>query len=95
MHRLAELRRHEHCKTQKVPHRQEPEGTRIGAKNTIDAALEKLENKFGKDAVISGRKLELMRTAPYLVTNKAKCPFTPQREMQLRLDGLDEQIAET
>src|SRR5437868_5649347 len=40
MDRLAELRHHEHCETQKVTHRQKPERTRISSENTINTALE-------------------------------------------------------
>src|SRR3569832_1266167 len=47
MDRLAEQRRYEHCKTQKVAHRQKPGRTRIRAKNTINAALEEQSRRQG------------------------------------------------
>ena len=54
---------------------------------TIDA-MEKLEAKFGPRAVMSARRLQMIGSTPYLAREKAKCPFTPQREMQVKLDKI-------
>jgi DNA polymerase-4 len=55
-------------------------------------ALEKIEARFGRDAVMSARRLQMIESTPYLAREKAKCPFTPQREMQLKLDKIPEVV---
>jgi DNA polymerase-4 len=53
-------------------------------------ALEEIEARYGKRSVKAGSRLLLEREAGHLVSDKAKCPFIPQREMEIKLDRLPE-----
>ena len=52
-------------------------------------ALESIEQQFGKGSVKTGTRLLLETEAGHLVGNKPKCPFIPQREMELKMGELD------
>jgi DNA polymerase-4 len=52
-------------------------------------ALESIEQRFGKGTVKSGTRLLLESEAAHLVGDKPKCPFIPQREMELKMAELD------
>ena len=51
-------------------------------------ALEKIEAQFGKHRIKTGTRLLLEQTAHHLVRDKAKCPFIPQREMEIKIHQL-------
>lgn len=51
-------------------------------------ALEKIEERFGKGSVKTGTRLLLETEAQHLVQDKAKCPFIPQREMQVKMSRI-------
>jgi len=53
-------------------------------------ALEHIEARYGKRSVKTGTRMLLEQEAAYLVTNKAKCPFIPQREMEIKMDNIPE-----
>ena len=53
-------------------------------------ALEEIEDRYGKRSVKAGSRLLLEREAGHLVSNKAKCPFIPQREMEVKMDRIPE-----
>ncbi|MBM3860982.1 MAG: DNA polymerase IV [Verrucomicrobia bacterium] len=52
-------------------------------------ALESIEHQFGKGSVKTGTRLLLESEASHLVGDKPKCPFIPQREMELKMAELD------
>jgi hypothetical protein len=52
--------------------------------------LEEIEDRYGKRSVKAGSRLLLEREAGHLVSNKAKCPFIPQREMEVKMDRIPE-----
>jgi DNA polymerase-4 len=52
-------------------------------------ALENIEQQFGKGTVKTGTRLLLETEAAHLVGDKPKCPFIPQREMELKMSELD------
>jgi DNA polymerase-4 len=53
----------------------------------LDSAAEQLSEQFGKNVLITGSQLALRKRDAAHITPKAKCPFTPQREMVLNLWG--------
>jgi DNA polymerase IV len=53
-------------------------------------ALERIEARYGKRSVKTGTRMLLEQEAEYLVTEKAKCPFIPQREMEIKMDNIPE-----
>lgn len=53
-------------------------------------ALEKIEVRYGKRSVKTGTRLLLEQEAAYLVGDKAKCPFIPQREMEIKMENIPE-----
>lgn len=53
-------------------------------------ALEAIEARYGRRSVKTGTRLLLEEEAAHLVSNKAKCPFIPQREMEMKMDKLPE-----
>jgi len=57
-------------------------------------ALESLEARYGKHTVKTGTRLLLEKEAAHLVSNKAKCPFIPQREMELKMEAVPEEVYE-
>jgi len=60
------------------------EAERWGA---LDEATKRLNEQLGKTALMTGSQLALRKRDAAHVTPKAKCPFTPQREMVLNLWG--------
>jgi hypothetical protein len=60
------------------------EAERWGA---LDEATAQLNEQFGKTALMTGSQLALRKRDAAHMTPKAKCPFTPQREMALNLWG--------
>lgn len=53
-------------------------------------ALEAVEARYGKRCVKTGTRLLLEKEAAYLVGDKPKCPFMPQREMEIKMDKIPE-----
>jgi hypothetical protein len=53
-------------------------------------ALETIEARYGKRSVKTGTRMLLEQEAAYLVGEKAKCPFIPQREMEIKMDNIPE-----
>ncbi len=53
-------------------------------------ALEEVEARYGKRSVKTGTRLLLEKQAAYLVGDKPKCPFIPQREMEIKMDNIPE-----
>jgi DNA polymerase IV len=53
-------------------------------------ALENIEARYGKRSVKTGTRMLLEQEAAYLVGEKAKCPFIPQREMEINMDKIPE-----
>jgi hypothetical protein len=53
-------------------------------------ALEAVEQRYGKRCVKTGTRLLLEKQAAYLVGDKPKCPFIPQREMEIKMDKIPE-----
>jgi hypothetical protein len=51
-------------------------------------ALENIEARYGKRSVKTGIRLLLEQEAAHLVADKAKCPFIPQREMEIKMDHI-------
>jgi len=49
-------------------------------------ALEEIEARYGQRSVRTGTRLLLEKEAAHLVSHKAKCPFIPQREMEIKMD---------
>jgi hypothetical protein len=52
--------------------------------------LEAVEARYGKRSVKTGTRLLLEKEAAYLVGDKAKCPFIPQREMEIKMNHIPE-----
>jgi DNA polymerase-4 len=52
-------------------------------------ALETLEARYGRRSIKTGARLLLEQQAGHLLTNKAKCPFIPQREMEIKLQQVE------
>jgi hypothetical protein len=50
-------------------------------------APDQLNAEFGKNVLMTGSELALRKRDAAHITPKAKCPFTPQREMMLNLWG--------
>jgi DNA polymerase-4 len=53
----------------------------------LDEATDQLNARFGKNVLMTGSQLALRKRDSAHITPKAKCPFTPQREMMLNLWG--------
>lgn len=49
-------------------------------------ALEEIEARYGRRSVKTGTRLLLEQQARHLVGDKPKCPFIPQREMEIKMD---------
>ncbi len=54
----------------------------------LQHALEQIEQQFGPRRVKTGTRMLLEAEAAHLVGDKAKCPFIPQREMELKVDRI-------
>ncbi len=55
-------------------------------------ALEEVEARYGKRCVKTGTRLLLEKEAAYLVGDKPKCPFMPQREIGIKINKIPEPI---
>jgi DNA polymerase-4 len=53
-------------------------------------ALEEVESRYGKRCVKTGTRLLLEKEAAYLVADKPKCPFMPQREIGIKINNIPE-----
>jgi hypothetical protein len=53
-------------------------------------ALEEIEARYGRRSVKTGTRLLLEKQGAHLVSEKAKCPFIPQREMEIKMDKVPE-----
>jgi DNA polymerase-4 len=51
----------------------------------LDLVARQLSDQLGKNVLMTGSELALRRRDSAHITPKAKCPFTPQREMVLKL----------
>ena len=58
----------------------------------LHRALEKIETLLGKRRVKTGTRVLLEQEAAHLVGDKAKCPFIPQREMEVKLNRVPEEV---
>ncbi len=57
-------------------------------------ALEEVEARYGKRCVKTGTRLLLEKEAAYLVGDKPKCPFMPQREIGIKMDNIPEVVSD-
>jgi len=57
-------------------------------------ALEEIEARYGPRSVKSGTRLLAESQAAHLLGEKAKCPFVPQREMEIKVGALPEALRE-
>jgi hypothetical protein len=55
----------------------------------LDDATHQLNQRLGKTALIPGAQLALRHIDESQKLPKAKCPFTPQREMITKLWGVE------
>jgi len=53
----------------------------------LDSAADQLREQLGKNVLMTGAQLALRNRDAAHITPKAKCPFTPQREMVRNLWG--------
>jgi DNA polymerase IV len=60
----------------------------------LHRALEKIESMFGKRRVKTGTRVLMEHAAKHLVSDKAKCPFIPQREMEVKMNHVPEEVFE-
>jgi DNA polymerase-4 len=58
----------------------------------LHRALEKIETMLGKRRVKTGTRVLLEQEAKHLVGDKAKCPFIPQREMEVKMNRVPEEV---
>ena len=56
----------------------------------LHQALEAIEAQFGPRRVKTGNRLLLETAAGHLVGDKPKCPFIPQREMEIKMNKIPE-----
>jgi DNA polymerase-4 len=61
-------------------------GDREFRRRELHHALEEIELQFGKRSVKTGTRFLLEQQAAHLVSDRAKCPFIPQREMEIKMD---------
>jgi DNA polymerase-4 len=54
----------------------------------LQRARERIEQKYGRLKVITGRRLLLQQRAPHLLGDRAKCPFAPSREIEGKLQHI-------
>ncbi|MBI5817602.1 MAG: DNA polymerase IV [Verrucomicrobia bacterium] len=57
-------------------------------------ALEEIETRYGPRSIKSGTRLLAESQAAHLLGDKAKCPFVPQREMEIKVGQLPETLCE-
>jgi DNA polymerase-4 len=54
----------------------------------LQAAIEQIESRYGRRSVKTGRRLLFEQQAGHLVSDKSKCPFIPQREMEVKMSRI-------
>lgn len=57
-------------------------------------ALEEIEARYGPRSIKTGTRLLAEKRAAHLLGEKAKCPFVPQREMEIKVGELPEALRE-
>lgn len=57
-------------------------------------AMEAIEARYGPRSLKTGTRLLAESQAAHLLGGKAKCPFVPQREMEIKVDRLPEELRE-
>ena len=57
-------------------------------------AMEAIEARYGPRSLKTGTRLLAESQAAHLLGEKAKCPFVPQREMEIKVDQLPEDLRE-
>ena len=60
----------------------------------LHRALEQIETLYGKNRIKTGTRVLLEQEAKHLVRDKAKCPFIPQREMEVKMNRVPEEVKE-
>ena len=60
----------------------------------LHRALEQIETLYGKNRIKTGTRVLLEQEANHLVRDKAKCPFIPQREMEVKMNNVPEEVNE-
>ncbi len=58
----------------------------------LQDALQQIEAQFGPRRVKTGTRLLLETQAPHLTSDRAKCPFIPQREMELKVGKIPQEV---
>jgi DNA polymerase-4 len=58
----------------------------------LHRALEKIEAMLGPRRVKTGTRVLLEQQARHLVGDKAKCPFIPQREMEVKMNRVPQEV---
>ena len=53
-----------------------------------------VETLYGKNRIKTGTRVLLEQEAKHLVRDKAKCPFVPQREMEVKVNRVPEEVHE-
>ena len=59
-------------------------------RHAVQTALDAIAARYDPCSVKTGTRLLLERQAGHLLTNKAKCPFIPQREMEVKMSRIPE-----
>jgi nucleotidyltransferase/DNA polymerase involved in DNA repair len=54
----------------------------------LHRAMERIEERYGRRKVVTGTRLLLQQRAPHLLGDRPKCPFMPQREVELKLENI-------
>ena len=57
-------------------------------------ALEHIETLYGKYRIKTGTRVLLEQEAKHLVRDKAKCPFIPQRELEVKMNRVPVEVNE-
>jgi hypothetical protein len=58
----------------------------------LHRAIERIESLFGPRRIKTGTRVLLEQESRHLVGDKAKCPFIPQREMEVKLNKIPEEV---
>ena len=58
----------------------------------LHRALEKIETMLGQRRVKTGTRMLLEQEARHLVGDKPKCPFIPQREMEVKINRVPQEV---
>ncbi len=57
-------------------------------------ALEEIEARYGASSIKTGTRMLAEKRAAHLLGDRAKCPFVPQREMEIKVGELPEALRE-